>query len=180
MELNDNFSNESIADLPKLESQPLVDISPKYRRLNLLVTVVAVVLVVGVLSAVRFQPFIELNHGLKIAYPFSVSIVFALGLWSFVYHFFADPLIGYCLREQDISLQKGLIFRSLSCQPILRIQHVEVKRGPLMRLAGLSALHVFSAGGALHTFQIPGLEDDTAQQLRQFILDHKALSEGQF
>lgn len=180
MELNEDFSNQSVADLPKLESQPMVDISPKYRRLNLMVTSIAVVVIIGILSAIRFQPFFELNQGLILAYPFSVSIVFALGVWSFVYHFFADPLIGYCLREQDISLKKGLIFRSLSCQPILRIQHVEVKRGPLMRLAGLSALHVFSAGGALHTFQIPGLEDDTAQQLRQFILDHKALSEGQF
>jgi hypothetical protein len=34
-------------------------------------------------------------------------------------------------------------------------------------------LQVFSAGGDMHTFQIPGLPVETAQQLRHFILQHK-------
>ena len=58
-------------------------------------------------------------------------------------------------------------------QPITRIQHIELKRGPIERKVGLARLQVFSAGGEMHTFEIPGLPLETAQQLRQFILQHK-------
>ena len=93
-------------------------------------------------------------------------------------HFFADPLIKYALREQDLSLQSGLVFRSLSCQPILRVQHVELKRGPIDRKVGLAKLQVFSAGGALHTFEIPGLPIEDAESIRQFIISHKDANNG--
>jgi membrane protein YdbS with pleckstrin-like domain len=68
------------------------------------------------------------------------------------------------------------VFRGLSCQPILRVQHVEVKRGPFDRWAGLAKLQVFSAGGEMHTFEIPGLPLERAQRIRQYILDHKDVS----
>ena len=108
--------------------------------------------------------------------PWVISGVAVLGLIYVGYHFFADPIIKYTLREQDLHFQSGLFFRRIVSQPILRIQHIELKRGPIERKANLATLQVFSAGGTSHTFEIPGLSYQKAVSLRQFIIDHKDLS----
>lgn len=169
------FSNTIVEaeNLPALESMSTTGLSDKYRPTNILVNIAIFSLLIALLSAVRFQPFIELNEGLVLAYPIALSVCLALMVLISTYHFFADPIKRYALREQDISFTSGLFFRKTVCQPILRIQHIEVKRGPIERFVGLASLQVFSAGGAMHTFEVPGLDDTLAQQMRQFILDHK-------
>ncbi|TKB46451.1 PH domain-containing protein [Thalassotalea mangrovi] len=104
---------------------------------------------------------------------FVFAILSLIFLFTFIYQWFAEPIKAYALREQDLSYQSGLLFRKVITQPITRIQHVELKRGPLDRRNELAKLQVFSAGGAMHTFEIPGLELKTAQSIRQFILSHK-------
>ena len=172
------FSNQQImqADIPLLELLKLEPISAKYRTVNLILVSVLTLIVVGFVSLLRFNPFFTLPEDLIYAYPFVIGVIGFLGAIWFTYHFFADTKIKYAVREQDISKQAGLVFRNLSCQPILRVQHVEVKRGPLDRWAGLAKLQVFSAGGEMHTFEIPGLPLESAEHLRQYILDHKDVS----
>ncbi|MBU3021446.1 PH domain-containing protein [Aestuariibacter sp. A3R04] len=169
------FSNQQVGmnKLPEIEHQLFEPLSPAYRKLNLMVTTVIFSVLALLVSAIRFQPFVELPEPLKFAYPIVLGGILGIGTLSFMYHWFADKRILYALREQDLSLQKGLFFRSLACQPVLRIQHIELKRGPLDRLVGLAKLQVFSAGGAGHTFEIPGLAVSQAQKIRQFILAHK-------
>ncbi|MDU0354869.1 PH domain-containing protein [Paraglaciecola aquimarina] len=89
--------------------------------------------------------------------------------------FQADKQKYYALRELDVHFSSGLFFKKMVSQPISRIQHIELKRGPIERKAGLASLQVFSAGGAMHTFEIPGLPFANAQQLRQIILKHKSV-----
>jgi membrane protein YdbS with pleckstrin-like domain len=168
--------NTSASDIPQLYQLNLEAISPRYRVINISLAFGIAFVLIMVASALRYQSFFMLPEPLAIAYPYIIIGICVLGcLWT-TYHFFADPLIKFALREQDLSLQSGLVFRSLSCQPILRVQHVELKRGPIARLAGLASLQVFSAGGATHTFEIPGIEVEVAERLRQFILDHKDVS----
>ncbi|MDG1254053.1 MAG: PH domain-containing protein, partial [Glaciecola sp.] len=78
-----------------------------------------------------------------------------------------------CVREQDITLFKGLIFRKVITQPICRIQHIEVKRGPIDRKVNLAKLHVYSAGDIAQTFEIPGLDFTLANSIRNELLAHK-------
>ncbi|BFT31295.1 hypothetical protein D210916BOD24_24710 [Alteromonas sp. D210916BOD_24] len=172
------FSNQQVmqSDLPALEQLELEPVSAKYRTMNLSFVTLLTLIIIGGISALRFNPFFALPEDLAYAYPFVIGVLFLLGAMWFSYHFFADTKIKYAVREQDICKQAGLIFRSLSCQPILRVQHVEVKRGPLDRWVGLAKLQVFSAGGEMHTFEIPGLPLESAEHLRQFILDHKDVS----
>jgi len=169
------FTNNqlNIDEIPSLQSLALLPISKKYRALNLLAIAMIVLVLTGIATALKYQTFFSLPEGLLKAYPYVVAGIMGLGsVWA-LYHFFADVRIFYAIREQDISKQSGLIFRKLSCQPILRVQHVEVNRGPLDRAAGLASLQVFSAGGEMHTFDIPGLSIERAEQLREFILAHK-------
>lgn len=172
------FSNQQImhSELPQLTHLKLEPISARYRIINLSIASMVTLVLIAIASFLRFNPFFELPEDLVYAYPFIVAVIGVLGGLWFVYHLLADTKIKYAVREQDISKQAGLIFRSISCQPILRVQHVDVKRGPIDRWAGLAKLQVFSAGGEMHTFEIPGLPLESAEKIRQFILDHKDVS----
>lgn len=171
------FSNAPVTPdaLPEAQALDTQSLSPHYRPLNLAIVTVVFSLLCIALTVVRYQQFVPVAEGLIKAYPYVLVIVVFLGTSSFLYHVFADPLIRFAVREQDLILQKGLFFRATVCQPILRVQHIELKRGPLDRMAGMAKLQVFSAGGSAHTFEIPGLPVARARQLRQFILDHKDL-----
>lgn len=172
---NPVFSNNqlNVEDIPNLQTLALLPISKKYRAINIFSIGLITLVLLSIATGIKYQPFWSIPEDLLKAYPYVVTAILALAtIWA-LYHVFADVRIFYAIREQDISKQSGLIFRKLSCQPILRVQHVEVNRGPLDRWAGLASLQVFSAGGEMHTFEIPGLTLDKAEQLREFILAHK-------
>lgn len=78
---------------------------------------------------------------------------------------------GYALREQDIVYRKGWIFFSTTVVPFVRIQHTELSEGPLNRLFKLTTLKIYTAGGSTSDLNIPGLEHDDAQKLREYIAE---------
>lgn len=73
---------------------------------------------------------------------------------------------GYALREADLYLRHGLLFRTTSIVPLARIQHVDTRHGPLDRWLGLATLVVFTAGTRGAIVAIPGLAAATAEALR--------------
>lgn len=170
-----SFSNELMSG-STLPDPSIIDFEPLDKRylISILVSNCILILVITVLlSIAKFQPFVSLPEPLLEMYYPSLAIV--IGLWAlFCLHaFVATPYKQYCLRKHDLHYSSGWIFRKTVSQPISRIQHVELKRGPLERGFGLASLQVFSAGGAMHTFEIPGLDVDVAQTLRTFVLEHK-------
>jgi len=72
----------------------------------------------------------------------------------------------YSVREEDLLVQSGVIFRRWSSIPLTRIQHVDTRQGPLERLLGLSRLLVFTAAGMSADGSIPGLATATAETMR--------------
>lgn len=160
----------------ELKDLALADISPRYRKINMITGLLTGVIFLSLVLFLQFFASIKLPNELISLAPAAYGLILFFTAWNIVYHYFADPLIKYAAREHDLNFQSGLIFRSLVSQPILRIQHIEIKRGPLERRFDLATLQVFSAGGASYTFNIPGLEYEKAISLRQFILDHKDLA----
>lgn len=168
--VNQNVPCEQLPAITSLATQPL---SARYAPLNRLLHLSLTLCICMLAATVYFQPFFAL--------PTSLSNVLPLMIWTgallgFLYTWISyaqDKLKCYALRELDLHYLSGLFFRKVVSQPITRIQHIELKRGPVERKAGLATLQVFSAGGEMHTFQIPGLPVARAQQLRQFILQHK-------
>lgn len=171
------FNNDVLASgaLPDLRALVFEPVSPRYRLVNLTLVGLIFGFMLGVLAGLYFQPFVSLPEELYTLLPVLMTVALLVGVSLLLYHYFADPLIGFSLRAQDITLKCGLFFRKITTQPILRVQHVALKQGPVDRLAGLAKLQAFSAGGAMHTFAIPGLPHEQALSIRQFILDHKDL-----
>ncbi|WP_371187497.1 PH domain-containing protein [Thalassotalea maritima] len=169
---NNQINSSQLSSLQQLDFQPLaIAYPPLHRKVSLYTTL----LFVAVCAIIINQPWLTLPSKLLRLVEIALYISAVVGLLTTLYRHIADPKKGYALREQDLSYQSGLVFRSVVTQPILRIQHVEIKRGPLERQAGLANLQVFSAGGAAYTFEIPGLSIQTAENIRQYILSHKDL-----
>lgn len=172
---NEVIHTEQLPSIATLASEP---ISPKYRVINLVITTCIFTLILSAMTTAYLQTWNPLPEDLAFAFPFIMAGVGLLGTTIFVYHWFADVLIRFTLREQDLVLHKGLVFKQVICQPILRIQHIDIERGPIQRMAGLATLQVYSAGGSAHTLAIPGLPVEQAETMRQFVLNHKDLTVG--
>jgi membrane protein YdbS with pleckstrin-like domain len=172
-----SFSNSAVDLAPiSVDNLELIPISKRYRTINIALSALFTIIVLSILLVLDFNViFDELEWFERFKYVVYSAVLF-LAFWDILYHFFADPIIKYAVRQQDLHFQSGLMFRRLVSQPILRIQHIELKRGPIERKAGLATLQVFSAGGVSHTFQIPGMEFEKAIALRKFIINHKDLS----
>ncbi|MGB2740079.1 MAG: PH domain-containing protein [Cognaticolwellia sp.] len=169
-QINSQVFAANLPDIYEIEMQPL---EPSYAAVNFKIGSALTLLSIVVLTFVRLQPWFDWNAELLFGLTLGASVLSAVCLFFTLYKKIADPLKSYALREYDLSFQSGWIFRKKVTQPITRIQHIELKRGPIERKIGLATLQVFSAGGALHTFEIPGLDLSKAQKLRQYILQHK-------
>ena len=173
--LESSFSNStvSIEQSPAILNLDKQSLSEQYAPLNRLLNLSFTLFICVVGMALYFQPFVDLPNNFINSLPF---FIWAVAFFGFLFTWFSharDQAKSYTLRELDLHYASGLFFKKVVSQPITRIQHIELKRGPIERKVGLATLQVFSAGGEMHTFQIPGLPVDAAQQLRQFILQHK-------
>ena len=71
----------------------------------------------------------------------------------------------------DLLLMRyGILFVEERAVPVLRMQHVDLVRGPIERLFGLATLVVFTAGNEGSAFRVPGLPVRKAQELRDRIV----------
>lgn len=73
---------------------------------------------------------------------------------------------GFALRERDVYLRHGVLFRTTSIVPNARIQHVDTRHGPLDRWLGLATVVVFTAGHRGAIIAIPALAADEAEEIR--------------
>lgn len=174
-----SHSNETILieeELPQIEKLNWQELSAAYAPLNLLINIIFFLTVLVLSIAIYAQPWLRLPVPIEHALPYFISLIIIIGILSSVLGFKGDKRKKYALRELDLHFFSGLIFCKIVSQPITRVQHVELKRGPFERRKGLASLQVFSAGGSNHTFEIPGLALATAQKIRQFILQHKDIN----
>lgn len=114
--------------------------------------------------------------------PLVIVVLFAC---SFVWLFFiwapkCSKRTRYLLREQDINLQKGFMFWKMVSISSNRIQHLEVRQGPVERRYGLATLIIYTAGTQGSDLKIPGLTLAKAQQLKSQLLNNINAEEADF
>lgn len=79
------------------------------------------------------------------------------------------------LDDSGFAVQRGHWWQSETRVPISRVQHLDLKRGPLERGLGLSTLVVHTAGTRMATVNVSGLDAGDAERLRDRLahqLDH--------
>lgn len=77
--------------------------------------------------------------------------------------------IGYQLRDDDLLFRRGLLFQRFVSVPYGRMQLVDITRGPVSRVLGLSDLH-FVTAAASSGVMIPGLLVADAEELRDHLV----------
>ncbi|WP_420008898.1 PH domain-containing protein [Xanthomonas sacchari] len=94
------------------------------------------------------------------------------GAWvGFVRH----RRIRWRLNAQGLDVFRGRLWQSETHVPISRVQHLDLRRGPLERALRLSTLVVHTAGTRHTAVAVPGLDQADAQRLRERLahqLDH--------
>lgn len=71
------------------------------------------------------------------------------------------------LDDRGFAVRRGNWWQSETHVPISRVQHLDLKRGPLELSAGLSTLVVHTAGTRMAAVSVSGLDADDAERLRE-------------
>jgi uncharacterized protein len=163
------FTNPEIdlSSLPAAESVVLQPLQRKYLRLMRLEwAITAVVLAAIAAGLIYFLPALRASY----AWIFVAGTALLLiGFYRLLLEM-AFPHMAYAVRDHDILYQSGWIVRSLRACPFNRVQNCSVRSGPLERQASLATLVLFTAGSEGADLRIPGLQQEEADRLRQFIL----------
>lgn len=100
----------------------------------------------------------------------AVSLLLRAWLWPPV----AYRHLGYAVDEHGIAVQRGVLWRSHTTLPRVRIQHTDLSQGPLQRHYGIATLTFYTAGNRFTTIVLPGLQFDVAAELRDALLAEAA------
>jgi membrane protein YdbS with pleckstrin-like domain len=79
----------------------------------------------------------------------------------------------YQVTEDDIELYRGIWIIERTIIPMVRIQHVDTKQGPIFKKYGLSTVTFATAAGS---HEIPALDQQTADELRDRIAEWARVS----
>lgn len=75
----------------------------------------------------------------------------------------------YRVTEDRLELGHGVLVRAESSVPHFRVQHIDLRQGPLQRLAGVVDLQISTASAASDA-TLPGVEPERAEQIRALVL----------
>ena len=157
---------QSVQDLPRLADPDFLPLDPAYRSYEYVTTTLlfggmfAAYLIILLVSA-GWPPLPWLLGSFAL-----FGLLYAAAM-AFV--FYGYRVAGYALRRHDIAYRRGVIIRKQTIIPFNRVQHCEVREGPIERGFGLATLQVFTAGGQSSDLTIPGLKPDEARRLKDYI-----------
>jgi membrane protein YdbS with pleckstrin-like domain len=78
---------------------------------------------------------------------------------------------AWAFREKDIQFKKGWLFQTTYIIPFNKVQHCELVSGPIGRKFGLASIRINTASSNNIDISIKGLKQETAEQLKAFIME---------
>jgi len=80
--------------------------------------------------------------------------------------------LGYALHPNLLQVVRGWLFHTDTIVPLVRVQHIDVTRGPLDKAFGTATLVVHTAGTHNSVVVLPGLAPERAADIRDEIRQH--------
>jgi len=134
----------------------------KVYRINWIITEgILLVLLVAYLALALWKEWTMLPIWIGLAVLLLLSIIFIWIVPKVIYSRYK-----YELFEDELEIQSGLIFITNVLVPMVKVQHVELETGPLMRKYELAKVAIVTAA-TKHT--IDGLKLEQAQALKRRI-----------
>ncbi len=165
----ENFSNEIIdtTQLPKFEEVSFSKLDSKY--LKVIFINIALIMLVLVLAAIVFsiiKPELFTN---EIWLILGFSLLLFLGLLV-VFSIIGFKKKGFAFREHDVLFRYGIIATTTTVIPYNRVQHVALHEALVSRYFGLTKIEIFTAGGSSSDIEIPGIEKEQAENIKQLLM----------
>lgn len=161
--LNGQISTDT---LPKAEEVQLTPLQPGYLKVLRLQWAIFFFILLAIM-AVLFG-LVERMRNPVLMYSAGAGWLL-LAIVSYWYQQLSFAVKGYAIRDKDVIYQTGLIFRDTYTCPFNRIQNTTVTMGPLERKFGLAKLILYTAGTSDADLDIPGLQEETARSLKEWI-----------
>ncbi len=95
----------------------------------------------------------------------AAAVVLASGLVAETFVHRRVRAWGYAERDDDLLVQRGVLFSRLSVVPYGRMQFIDVTAGPIERSFGLATVRLHTAAAASDA-RIPGLSREEAARLK--------------
>jgi membrane protein YdbS with pleckstrin-like domain len=80
--------------------------------------------------------------------------------------------LRYGLTDRLLQVVRGWLFHSDTIVPFVRVQHLDVTRGPIDKIFGTATLVVHTAGTHNSIVTLPGLSPEAAAEIRDVIREH--------
>jgi uncharacterized protein len=77
---------------------------------------------------------------------------------------------GWALEENVLWMRSGVWWQVTQLLPLSRLQHIDLKRGPLERKMGLATLTLHTAGTHAATLTLSGMAVEDAERLRDTLV----------
>jgi membrane protein YdbS with pleckstrin-like domain len=119
------------------------------------------------LAVLAWFSVFKLDLGVQRSALLLLGCVAVLGVRALVWPGLQYRAFRYALRDRDLLVEQGVLWRQSVCVPRDRVQYVDTRQGPLERLVGLSRLLVFTASGLNADASLPGLDEQAAARLRE-------------
>lgn len=166
----DNFSNQTIdfLSLPKYKEAQLTPIASRYKKIvifNLIISTIIVLAIEVALLLFVFETLSWLYKGLILSFTFILLIIYN------IISIIAFKRKSFAFREQDLIYKSGILSISYEIVPYNRLQHVVLKQGWFSRYLGLATIECFTAASADNEVEIPGLELEKAEQIKNMLLN---------
>lgn len=162
-----DFTNETIdiAQLPKFEEVQFQPLHKDYWKIMLIANVIFLVIMTIVIAGLLI--FAEETRSHWIVFVFSAIVLFSIsvGLGKISFN-----KRGFAFRQHDVLYKSGIISNTITIIPYSRIQHVALHEGIISRAFGLASVGVFTAGGGDSDIEIPGIEKEQAQRIKQLLM----------
>ena len=136
-------------------------VSPRYAWAELWTSVIWGV-VIAAAFGVGLWLMTDLERWLVVAIAAAILAVMVL---TALLAFLRVRTIGFAMRDDDLLVRRGMLYRRFVSVPYGRMQVVDVTQGPVERMLDLKTLK-FVTAAATSAVTIPGLPGTDAEQLR--------------
>ena len=163
----ENYTNEPIdtTSLPRFEDVELTALHPSYLKVIWL-NFALVYSIITIAAGIAFYFIEELgDFWMPVCIGYALIVVFSIFI-SFV----GFKNKGYAFRTHDAIYRSGAISLTTTIIPYNRVQHVALHEGFIARAFGLAEIEIFTAGGDKSDIQIPGIEKEQAEKIKQLLM----------
>ncbi|MGL2967554.1 PH domain-containing protein [Flavobacterium sp. XGLA_31] len=163
----EHFTNETIdlSQLPKHETLSFTGLHSSYWKVML----INIAVFFGLLTTAMVLGIVYDSELRAIATVLGTALVALLVLVVFFARL-SFTKRGYVFRNHDVIYRTGIIATNTVIIPYNRVQHVALHEGFVARFFKLAKVEVFTAGGKGSDIQIPGIEKEKAEDIKQLLM----------